>query len=239
MEEVKKWYDKKWMVVVLILFLFPVGLFGFFKGSAFGKTSKVILAALIGLIILIGVFAPADNNSVKKEKVVAVYDVPALLGKNIKEVKQILGTPINASEKITKEMKKGKQSVIAVYKKDSVELWVAYNMKTGKVENFFVPANNESGSVENIDTLLEKVNASYSTDYEIEASGVEGAYVGVKIFKLSAEEKQRAALLEKVKEQFSSWDGAHKNLEKAIKKNMNDPSSYEHVETTYSVYRTI
>lgn len=37
----------------------------------------------------------------------------------------------------------------------------------------------------------------------------------------------------KIKLQFSAWDGSHRNLEKLIKDGMNDPKSYEHVETTY------
>ncbi|MEX1027384.1 MAG: DUF4190 domain-containing protein [Candidatus Paceibacterota bacterium] len=32
---------------------------------------------------------------------------------------------------------------------------------------------------------------------------------------------------------FSMWDGSHKKLTTAIKDSMNDPSSYEHVETVY------
>ena len=32
---------------------------------------------------------------------------------------------------------------------------------------------------------------------------------------------------------FSGWDGAHSNLVKIIKTSMNDPGSYEHVETRY------
>ncbi|MFZ1988446.1 MAG: zinc ribbon domain-containing protein [Alphaproteobacteria bacterium] len=36
-----------------------------------------------------------------------------------------------------------------------------------------------------------------------------------------------------IKAQFSVWDGSHINLEKLIKKNMNDPGSYKHVETRY------
>lgn len=36
-----------------------------------------------------------------------------------------------------------------------------------------------------------------------------------------------------IEKQFSSWDGSHRNLEKLIKQNMNDPDSYEHVETKY------
>ncbi|GAA4100538.1 hypothetical protein GCM10022392_26420 [Mucilaginibacter panaciglaebae] len=45
----------------------------------------------------------------------------------------------------------------------------------------------------------------------------------------SAEDRQ-----EKIKYQFSPWSGAHIKLERYIKGNMNDPDSYEHIETTYS-----
>ncbi len=37
----------------------------------------------------------------------------------------------------------------------------------------------------------------------------------------------------KVESQFSSWDGSHRGLTDLIKKSMNDPSSYEHIETRF------
>lgn len=40
----------------------------------------------------------------------------------------------------------------------------------------------------------------------------------------------REILIEK---QFSAWDGSHPQLESMIKEAMNDPDSYEHVETVY------
>lgn len=43
----------------------------------------------------------------------------------------------------------------------------------------------------------------------------------------------KLARLKKIEKQFSSWDGSHTTLEKYIKENMNDPGSYEHVETRY------
>lgn len=42
--------------------------------------------------------------------------------------------------------------------------------------------------------------------------------------------EQRRALVEK---QFSSWNGAHRNLEERVKAALNDPDSYEHIETKY------
>ncbi len=38
--------------------------------------------------------------------------------------------------------------------------------------------------------------------------------------------------------QFSAWDGSHSKLESYIKEHMNDPDSYEHVETRYRVVQT-
>ncbi|BCR26609.1 hypothetical protein [Aquipseudomonas alcaligenes] len=51
------------------------------------------------------------------------------------------------------------------------------------------------------------------------------------------EEKEKAAAAEArkklIEKQFSAWDGSHMNLERLIKKSMNDPDSYEHDETRY------
>lgn len=38
-----------------------------------------------------------------------------------------------------------------------------------------------------------------------------------------------------VNDQFSAWDGSHKELTALIKKNLNDEKSYKHIETTYRV----
>lgn len=51
--------------------------------------------------------------------------------------------------------------------------------------------------------------------------------------KQAIENQKIAARKERILKQFSSWDGAHRNLEKYIKKSMNDPKSYKHDETTY------
>lgn len=39
---------------------------------------------------------------------------------------------------------------------------------------------------------------------------------------------------QRIESQFSAWNGAHRNLETAVKQAMNDPDSYEHVDTTYT-----
>jgi hypothetical protein len=39
---------------------------------------------------------------------------------------------------------------------------------------------------------------------------------------------------ERLERGFSAWDGSHRGLTKVIKESMNDPKSYEHVETRYA-----
>ena len=39
---------------------------------------------------------------------------------------------------------------------------------------------------------------------------------------------------DKVHSAFSGWNGAHRELEKLVKNNLNDPDSYEHIETRYN-----
>lgn len=38
---------------------------------------------------------------------------------------------------------------------------------------------------------------------------------------------------EQIEEHFSPWDGAHRNLVTAVKEEMLDPNSFQHVKTTY------
>ena len=50
-----------------------------------------------------------------------------------------------------------------------------------------------------------------------------------------SEEQKLNAIKEEIKKYFSSWDGSNLALTKFIKKNMNDPKSYKHVETSISI----
>jgi Na+-transporting methylmalonyl-CoA/oxaloacetate decarboxylase gamma subunit len=52
---------------------------------------------------------------------------------------------------------------------------------------------------------------------------------------LTAEEKEKKRK-EQYKKCFSPWDGSHTNLKYYIEDNMNDPDSFEHVETVYYDY---
>lgn len=50
---------------------------------------------------------------------------------------------------------------------------------------------------------------------------------------VAAEAKREKERRERIEKGFSSWDGSHRGLTKHIKEIMNDPDSYDHVETEY------
>ena len=45
--------------------------------------------------------------------------------------------------------------------------------------------------------------------------------------------QENEALNKRAADQFSVWDGSHRNLTKIIKEELKDPKSYEHIETRY------
>lgn len=67
-------------------------------------------------------------------------------------------------------------------------------------------------------------NKKYSQQRALHVKAVEDA---------KAKAAAEAARQKLIEQQFSAWDGSHINLERAIKKSMNDPDSYEHDETKY------
>ncbi|MFP9114436.1 hypothetical protein ACLI1A_10875 [Flavobacterium sp. RHBU_3] len=72
----------------------------------------------------------------------------------------------------------------------------------------------------------------------IDGKIVENQKLNVEAEKLIAKQKEE---YEKNRADFeesclSSWDGSNRELVKIVKKNMNDPDSFEHVETSYKLY---
>lgn len=50
--EQKKWYDKTWVVVVLCIVFFPVGLYALWKNSLIKTGWKIAVTIIIGLIVI-------------------------------------------------------------------------------------------------------------------------------------------------------------------------------------------
>ena len=57
-----KWYQKKWVIILFLIFFFPVGLFLLLKSGNFKKRTKAILAVIFSLIFLGSLAAPQQQE---------------------------------------------------------------------------------------------------------------------------------------------------------------------------------
>lgn len=51
-DKVKKWYNKLWLVSILCIIFFPIGIYGFWKGSSLKNGWKVLISILIFQLVL-------------------------------------------------------------------------------------------------------------------------------------------------------------------------------------------
>lgn len=113
---------------------------------------------------------------------------------------------------------------------DSVKGLVGKKVPYDKWGKWGTPETLEGTSNQNWVVYLDSANISFvsnkSTD-EIIFAGFE------KVSAINFIKEKQKKEQKKLENQFSAWDGSHQNLTKMIKQAMNDPDSYEHVETKY------
>ncbi len=145
---------------------------------------------LTGLIVLfvIGVAVSGRNNpttdtakptetknstttkEVVRTKEATVFDVPTLLGKNIDEVRVVLGTPDDKelTEPNAQQLALGVDSWDNTFTKGNDNILVTFNPTTRKVIDYFLSGNNENG--ENKQHLIDIGNLNEGdSKYEIKA----------------------------------------------------------------------
>lgn len=96
---------------------------------------------------------------------VPVFDIPALFGKNIDEVKKILGKPTESDPDPPKHKEKGNYSCF--YDKDEQTLWISYDPYTRIIKSFHIIS---SIKYDNIKDLLKlgNIHSLEGADYQIE-----------------------------------------------------------------------
>ena len=50
--KMNKWYTKNWVIIVFLIFLFPVGLFLMWKYAKWFKVIKIIITIIFGLGVI-------------------------------------------------------------------------------------------------------------------------------------------------------------------------------------------
>lgn len=55
---VEKWYMKTWVIILFLIFFFPVGLFLMWRYKEWGKVTKIVITVIIALMAIWGWFSP-------------------------------------------------------------------------------------------------------------------------------------------------------------------------------------
>jgi hypothetical protein len=107
------------------------------------------------------------QNSQTPAKAAVVFDLEALHGKNITDIRSALGNPTDASADPTPEQVKLDPEWNNTFSKDGYDLLVTYDSSTGKVKDFFVGTTDPYGATKDVDGLKDVLNVRDSSNYTI------------------------------------------------------------------------
>lgn len=205
----KAWY-KSGLGLVIAILLFPYFLLWYmWAKTSWSKGVKIaitIVFAFINLVALMSDNSNKDTNqqagqSTEQKPVVAetkseapaqqapqipqaVFDVPSLIGKNIDEVKAILGSPTTYTAP-TKQQLALMDIWDMEYTKDDVNLLITYNPKSKAILDYFIDGSDKAKLLA-LGNLQEK-NDAYIVE-PVKAIAKPNEITGIKIYKkLSAE----------------------------------------------------
>ena len=136
------------------------------------------LSTILHLVIVATMFVscgssnsqePQETETIQTE-IQPIYDVPSLIGKNIDEIRTILGKPSdNEIEPSKLQMKMGFDSWENSFEKDGRTLLVTFNPQNREVVDFFIETNDPSGSTSDYSNLLQICNLTNGeSNYSIE-----------------------------------------------------------------------
>ena len=126
------------------------------------------------------------TTTIPKTDIKAVYDVPSLIGKNIDEIRRVLGKPSDKEIEPTKlQMKMKFDSWDNGFEKDGRTLLVTFNPQNRQIVDFFIETTDPSGSTSDYSDLLQICNVTNDNPkYSIEpvpAIKDKTKYTGIKI----------------------------------------------------------
>jgi hypothetical protein len=217
-------------LIWLVGAFFTIGLLGTIidKAKPTTKGLKIFMAVISFIAFVIGVqFLPKELRERKAKSNTEITD------KTIKENTK----PVFDSLKLKAFQKDWTDSIV----KD----WKGSYISKGNISNnsdtiyFELTKEGSKGNWRSTSDLHQSI---YQKDYDsliLKNFGNDFDNIKTKIVFVPNSEQQKendikAERKHLIERQFSAWDGSNRNVEKYIKENMNDPSSYDHVETNYS-----
>ncbi len=209
------WY-KKWWGIILSIALFPIVVpYLVWTKTTWNKWVKIAITTACVIFVISGM---VDSSQKKQESLNLVNQAEIFIGENkINDALNALNKSqelntvksdnpaFELEEKITKlQSSEFLKKTLADMSDSDFDL-----LQKGELKTTFI-------NHEGLNTLfLAKLQ---------ENADQRAVYVA---------EEEANARKEMIEKQFSSWDGSHVKLTKLIKDSMNDPKSYDHVETVY------
>jgi len=226
----RNWYDKKRFVLPLLLFIFPVGVIVLWGGKSFPVIGKVLLTA--GMLAFYGsgyYLTKLDNEENVKVEQQAIQllnegkiDEAKVLIENITSKRQAQNLYDIKTEIDKAQSPEYVREMLATMTDEEFE-----NLKKGIYKGSFANAGLNTYFITNLQN-----NADKRADLILEYKAAQEAQQKEQETKALAE--AQASRAEKLKGMFSAYDGSHRGLVSAVEKNMNDPDSFDHVETRFS-----
>ena len=110
------------------------------------------------------------------------FDVPALVGKDVDEIKTILGNPDRGTDPTKAQLELGTTEWSKEYERNGIILSITYEISTGKVIDLFIAKHSESISDILAVGNLSRSDSRYSVELvkAINAKGYTGAIVKAK-----------------------------------------------------------
>lgn len=170
----KVWYKSGWGLVIAIIF-FPYFLLWYMWAKTnWGKTLKITITIVFVFFNLVALMSDNPNKNTSQQAVQQaeqkpviaetkneapaiqqpqapqfVFDIPALIGKNIDEVVQSLGSPSAGKEPTKQQLATGvADEWYKEFTKDDVTVLVTYNAKTKVVSDFFFDGEDKAKIME-------------------------------------------------------------------------------------------
>ena len=77
------WYNKTWLVVVLCIFFFPIGLYALWKSLVISKGWKIGGTILVGLLVIASINDKYDTTKSKNSKSTSVQNETSTTKKEV------------------------------------------------------------------------------------------------------------------------------------------------------------
>ena len=75
----KKWYQKTWFTILMLICFFPVGLFLMWKYTSWSKVAKIIITVVLALFCIIAAAGGSEEEETPEEGIVTTTEASAII----------------------------------------------------------------------------------------------------------------------------------------------------------------